>query len=614
MTNFKGPAITVPSEPSIARDTIIKGFGFTGYRSFWSPNTQLLRLVSQVNLLAGINNSGKSNVLRFAVQYLDALASNPSGVDKAAFPELSAWDRPIGLPDSAGLKISLAFEPNENTLKTLFNLLQGRGERHYDAFTWLLSRPAFQKDDSGLVWVDMEVNDHGITPSHYQLSKALNQYHTGAAPTANGQLLSLIALLKAANAQNADDEEVAIQKLISGMKLWQHLPSVASIDAMRAISVAEDQNSHSGAGLILKLAALQNPLGHDDSALRRFEEINRFVRAVLEDESASIHIPYTHDVIMIKNRDRILPLENLGSGIQQVLILAAAATTIEDRIVCVEEPEVHLHPIYQRRLLQYLAEHTTTNRYLIATHSAHMLNTNLASVSHLTLSRSGTQVAPAVTPSELSRLSAELGYKASDIVQANCVIWVEGPSDRTYLRHWIGLIDRRIVEGIHYTIMFYGGKLLSHLSAANIDVTTDAIALRKLNRNMAVMIDSDVTGPKKSINATKQRIIDELLGDDYNHTWVTDGYSIENYVPTAVLQEAVEQVHKGAKLAWRGNKYRNPLAAKSLAGKVPSQVDKVAIAEAVTAKWSELEKGRMRLRDQVDKLVELICRANDLER
>src|SRR4051812_11945746 len=49
----------------------IAGFAFTGYRSFWG-GLQYLGPLAKVNLIAGQNNSGKSNVLRFAQEFLKA--------------------------------------------------------------------------------------------------------------------------------------------------------------------------------------------------------------------------------------------------------------------------------------------------------------------------------------------------------------------------------------------------------------------------------------------------------------------------------------------------------------------------------------------------------------
>ena len=55
------------------------GFGLVGYRSFHGP-LQLVGPLGKVNLLAGQNNAGKSNVLRFAAKYLGANEA-PTGLD-----------------------------------------------------------------------------------------------------------------------------------------------------------------------------------------------------------------------------------------------------------------------------------------------------------------------------------------------------------------------------------------------------------------------------------------------------------------------------------------------------------------------------------------------------
>ncbi len=52
---------------------MIDGFGVVGYRSFWD-GLQFVGPMSKVNLLVGQNNSGKSNVLRFAQQVLGGVA------------------------------------------------------------------------------------------------------------------------------------------------------------------------------------------------------------------------------------------------------------------------------------------------------------------------------------------------------------------------------------------------------------------------------------------------------------------------------------------------------------------------------------------------------------
>lgn len=61
-----------------------------------------------------------------------------------------------------------------------------------------------------------------------------------------------------------------------------------------------------------------------------------------------------------------------------------------------------------------------------------------------------------------------LGVRPSDLCLAAGLVWVEGPSDRTYLNRWLSLwckdnhcIHEPFEENIHYAYAMYGGALLS---------------------------------------------------------------------------------------------------------------------------------------------------------
>jgi len=139
----------------------------------------------------------------------------------------------------------------------------------------------------------------------------------------------------------------------------------------------------------------------------------------------------------------------------------------------------------------------------------------------------------------------DLGVRASDLLQANAVVWVEGPSDRIYIKYWLtrwceangAKIPR---ENIDYAFCFYGGAVLSHFGVESNGQIDDVIDMLKLNRNSFVVIDRDddfsVEGDgslvrMKQTPCSKYRITEALPG----HIWITAGYTIESYLPSTYV-------------------------------------------------------------------------------
>jgi len=83
-----------------------------------------------------------------------------------------------------------------------------------------------------------------------------------------------------------------------------------------------------------------------------------------------------NDLVLIDKRsDTVVSHRDVGIGISQVLPVLAYAYSFKDRIITIEQPEIHLHPALQAELADVFIETAikNNNTYLLETHSEHFI-------------------------------------------------------------------------------------------------------------------------------------------------------------------------------------------------------------------------------------------------
>lgn len=242
-------------------------------------------------------------------------------------------------------------------------------------------------------------------------------------------------------------------------------------------------------------------------------------------------------------------LSNSGSGLKTIILVLLNLFVVLDvkklapsqAIFALEELENNLHPSLQRNLFTFIKRWAVQNDSIIylTTHSnipINLFSSDLNSqILHLRRNDNLLSINTLNGYKDSMQLLDDLEVRASDIFQTNGVIWVEGPSDRIYINKWIKVFSNEtLVEGIHYQIIFYGGRLLSHFQLHEQVEESSLINLLLTNRNSAIVIDSDKRYRNQPINDTKKRIQEEFHKHD-SFCWITKGKEIENYIPLSSL-------------------------------------------------------------------------------
>jgi hypothetical protein len=288
---------------------------------------------------------------------------------------------------------------------------------------------------------------------------------------------------------------------------------------------------------------------------QRAAEFQRFLSAEFFDNREVTLVPHDeNDVLYVKiGREADHPIYELGDGIQQAIVLSFLPfTATQDTFFFIEELEQHMHPGLQRKVLRFFAEKCQRHHFFITSHSNHLLDmtADFSSVAVFNIrKRLGDSANPdddeqpsfVVQPLDTGDRSVleDLGVRNSSVFLVNATIWVEGVTDRLYLRRFLELYQEhraktdkmllRVQEDVHFAIVEYGGGNVTHFFIDEAD--SPSITLDRVCGKVFLLIDED--GAKKQ---ERKKRLEERVGGHYA---ITPGREIENLLPIEVVYAVV---------------------------------------------------------------------------
>lgn len=131
-------------------------------------------------------------------------------------------------------------------------------------------------------------------------------------------------------------------------------------------------------------------------------------------------------------RELAFSLEACGTGVSQVLAMFTAVVTKSESCIIVDEINSFLHPLAVKDLLGILSTEYSSNQYIISSHSSDVVAH--PSVSSVIVVERDEFVSRVKTLDRddlgsLKKHMRELGVSMADVLGADTIIWVEGPTE-----------------------------------------------------------------------------------------------------------------------------------------------------------------------------------------
>jgi len=155
--------------------------------------------------------------------------------------------------------------------------------------------------------------------------------------------------------------------------------------------------------------------------------------------------------------------ESLGKGIHQILIILTHLLQLkENYTLMIEEPELFIHPQLQKNLYGIIQRFLPFHQIFITTHSPFILNSHDDNSSiHQIVKLNNASSVKNVKKSKLTEVIQELGVRPSDILMNNGFLLVEGERDIRLFKK----LFKEIIKKKHIEIIPFSGKDKLHYYA-----------------------------------------------------------------------------------------------------------------------------------------------------
>jgi len=445
-------------------------FSVTNYRSITAAHKIL---ISDVTILIGRNNEGKSNILKALSSAMSALLEHARGrFIRRTFNRRDngnyVWERdfPIALQAKKGSK------------QSIFRLEFELSQEKIDEF----------RDDIGS-------NLNGTLPIEIRIGED------------NKPVIKVAKKGRGSNALNSKSGKIA--DFIGHRIFFNYIPAIRTDrEALSVISdmlveelrVLDSDKKYQQALAII--SELQKPV-LERLADRIMEPLSEFlpnIKSVRIDVTDDIRrTSFRRDFEVIVDDGTPTNIEFKGDGVKSLAalgLLKNRETKAGASVIAIEEPESHLHPAAIHQLNEIITALSDENQVIVTTHNPLFVDRRHAKKNIII------ENGKAMPAKNIRQIRELLGIKASDnLINANYALVVEGDEDKTALSSLLPILSSKIARALKSNLLIIETMNGASNLPYKLSLLMNALCIYH------VLLDNDDAGRKSFENGEKSGLL-----------------------------------------------------------------------------------------------------------
>ena len=448
------------------------------YRCFPDSNPAKILLQKGFTSFVGVNNSGKSTLLKFFYEFrhIFQMLSSPTTVPRVLNGRFKGFNLPSSISDveelfcnanNRDLEIQIRYiyttsekEQNSELIPDRFDLLITHGINHFTSKIYLAEGELKFNPDmpnaKTVAGTTLNLDDH----PKVELSEVIQTFKTLSEILYIGPFRNVI---NAVPGENYYDIQVG-KHFINTWRAWKTGTKKSENEAI--IRLTDD---------------IKNIFDYADLEINSTDDQN--------------------DLKVSINR-KSYKLSELGSGIAQFILVLANALIKQPSYVLIDEPELNLHPSLQLDFLTTLGSYATEG-VLFATHSiglARASSDKIYSVRKIVDGES--EISDFEATQHFSEFLGELSFTAYKELGFDKVLLVEGTTDVKTIQQFLHLhrIDHKIM------LLPMGGSSLINSSSEH-----ELAEITRISDNIFALIDSELNESGADLKPERAEFI-EICG------------------------------------------------------------------------------------------------------